>query len=91
MLTHNVKPEVEAFDLSHILKAHILKARILKAHIPWRKGQIAQRPYVQFAMGVKNAMPPTAMCSTTTFTPSTACLATMPRGAPQASAPLKSS
>jgi uncharacterized protein (DUF849 family) len=47
MLIHGVKPEVEAFDLSHILKAHDM----------WRKGQIANRPYVQFVMGVKNAMP----------------------------------
>lgn len=47
MLAYNVKPEVEAFDLSHILKAHDM----------WRKGQIAARPYVQFVMGVKNAMP----------------------------------
>lgn len=47
MLTHDVKPEVEAFDLSHILKAREM----------WDKGRIARRPYVQFVMGVKNAMP----------------------------------
>lgn len=47
MVTYGVKPEVEAFDLSHILKAHEM----------WRKGQITARPYVQFVMGVKNAMP----------------------------------
>jgi 3-keto-5-aminohexanoate cleavage enzyme len=47
MLAHGVKPEVEAFDLSHILKAHQM----------WQAGQIAARPYVQFVMGVKNAMP----------------------------------
>lgn len=47
MITYGVKPEVEAFDLSHILKAHEM----------WRKGQIAAVPYVQFVMGVKNAMP----------------------------------
>jgi len=47
MLTHGVKPEIEAFDLSHILKAHEM----------WKKGQIADLPYVQFVMGVKNAMP----------------------------------
>ena len=47
MATYGVKPEVEAFDLSHILKAHQM----------WRAGQIAARPYVQFVMGVKNAMP----------------------------------
>ncbi len=47
MLEHNVKPEVEAFDLSHILKA-------AEMH---RRGQIVDTPYVQFVMGVKNAMP----------------------------------
>jgi 3-keto-5-aminohexanoate cleavage enzyme len=47
MLAHGVKPEIEAFDLSHILKAHQM----------WQAGQIAARPYVQFVMGVKNAMP----------------------------------
>lgn len=47
MVTYGVKPEVEAFDLSHILKAHDM----------WRKGQITALPYVQFVMGVKNAMP----------------------------------
>ena len=47
MLAHDVKPEIEAFDLSHILKA----AEMHKA------GQIRDTPYVQFVMGVKNAMP----------------------------------
>jgi len=47
MLKYGVKPEVEAFDLSHILKAHEMQA----------KGQLAGTPYVQFVMGVKNAMP----------------------------------
>lgn len=47
MVTHGVKPEIEAFDLSHILKAHEM----------WKRGQIVGRPYVQFVMGVKNAMP----------------------------------
>ena len=47
MLAHDVKPEIEAFDLSHILKAHAM----------WKAGQIKDRPYVQFVMGVKNAMP----------------------------------
>jgi 3-keto-5-aminohexanoate cleavage enzyme len=47
MITYGVMPEVEAFDLSHILKAHHM----------WKSGQIAARPYVQFVMGVKNAMP----------------------------------
>jgi len=47
MVSHGVKPEIEAFDLSHILKAHEM----------WQRGQIVERPYVQFVMGVKNAMP----------------------------------
>jgi 3-keto-5-aminohexanoate cleavage enzyme len=47
MLTHGVMPEIEAFDLSHIFKAHQM----------WQAGQLAARPYVQFVMGVKNAMP----------------------------------
>jgi 3-keto-5-aminohexanoate cleavage enzyme len=47
MVKYEVKPEIEAFDLSHILKAHQM----------WKSGQITARPYVQFVMGVKNAMP----------------------------------
>ena len=47
MVTYNVKPEIEAFDLSHILMA-------AKMH---ERGQIRDTPYVQFVMGVKNAMP----------------------------------
>lgn len=47
MLAHDIKPEIEAFDLSHILKAADMHA----------KGQIRDVPYVQFVMGVKNAMP----------------------------------
>lgn len=47
MRTHQVKPEIEAFDLSHILQAAKMHA----------DGRIEDRPYVQFVMGVKNAMP----------------------------------
>jgi 3-keto-5-aminohexanoate cleavage enzyme len=47
MIVYGVKPEIEAFDLSHILKAHQM----------WKAGQISGLPYVQFVMGVKNAMP----------------------------------
>jgi 3-keto-5-aminohexanoate cleavage enzyme len=47
MKSFGVMPEIEAFDLSHILKAHQM----------WRASQITARPYVQFVMGVKNAMP----------------------------------
>jgi 3-keto-5-aminohexanoate cleavage enzyme len=47
MLAHDVKPEIEAFDLSHIFKAREMAD----------KGQLAGTPYIQFVMGVKNAMP----------------------------------
>ncbi len=47
MRAHDVKPEIEAFDLSHILVAGAMAAR----------GEIKGTPYVQFVMGVKNAMP----------------------------------
>ena len=42
-----IKPEIEAFDLSHIFRA-------AEMH---KNGQLADTPYVQFVMGVKNAMP----------------------------------
>ena len=47
MLRYKVKPEIEAFDLSHIFKAADMAKR----------GQLAGVPYVQFVMGVRNAMP----------------------------------
>ncbi len=47
MRTYGIKPEIEAFDLSHIYRA-------AEMH---RNGEIADTPYVQFVMGVKNAMP----------------------------------
>ena len=47
MLVHDVKPEIEAFDLSHILRAKAMADA----------GLIRGTPYVQFVMGVKNAMP----------------------------------
>lgn len=47
MKKHKVKPEIEAFDLSHILQAAKMHA----------DGRIEDTPYVQFVMGVKNAMP----------------------------------
>ena len=47
MIKYDVKPEIEAFDLSHIFMAAQMHA----------KGKIPQTPYVQFVMGVKNAMP----------------------------------
>ncbi|MEM1377344.1 MAG: 3-keto-5-aminohexanoate cleavage protein [Pseudomonadota bacterium] len=47
MITHEVKPEIEAFDLSHIHQAVQM----------WQQGKIKGVPYIQFVMGVKNAMP----------------------------------
>ncbi len=47
MKTYEVMPEVEAFDLSHILQA-------IKMH---SEGRLYGKLYVQFVMGVKNAMP----------------------------------
>lgn len=47
MLTYNVKPEIEAFDLSHIVHAAKMA----------RDGRLKGPLYVQFVMGVKNAMP----------------------------------
>ncbi len=47
MLRYDIKPEIEAFDLSHILKAKEMVDR----------GELAAPAYVQFVMGVKNAMP----------------------------------
>ncbi|WP_120634984.1 3-keto-5-aminohexanoate cleavage protein [Ruegeria sp. EL01] len=47
MVKYDVKPEIEAFDLSHIFRAAAM----------YRNGQIKDVPYVQFVMGVKNAMP----------------------------------
>lgn len=47
MRTYDVKPEVEAFDLSHIFQAAAMN----------RDGRISGKLYVQFVMGVKNAMP----------------------------------
>lgn len=47
MRSYNVMPEIETFDLSHIYQA-------VKMH---QDGRIQSRLYVQFVMGVKNAMP----------------------------------
>ena len=47
MQTYNIKPEIEAFDLSHIHQAAQMQA----------DGRISAPSYVQFVMGVKNAMP----------------------------------
>ena len=47
MRRYGVKPEIEAFDLSHIHQAVAMA----------RDGRIAGPLYIQFVMGVKNAMP----------------------------------
>ncbi len=47
MKAFEIKPEIEAFDLSHIHKAAEMN----------RDGRIPGQLYVQFVMGVKNAMP----------------------------------
>lgn len=47
MIAHDVKPEIEAFDLGHIVHATRMAA----------DGRLKGPLYVQFVMGVKNAMP----------------------------------
>lgn len=47
MLKYDVKPEIEAFDLSHIVQAAMMA----------KDGRLKGPLYVQFVMGVKNAMP----------------------------------
>jgi uncharacterized protein (DUF849 family) len=47
MLRHDIKPEIEAFDLSHIHQAAAMA----------RDGRLKRPLYIQFVMGVKNAMP----------------------------------
>lgn len=47
MLKYDIKPEIEAFDLSHIHQAVSLS----------KQGKLKAPLYVQFVMGVKNAMP----------------------------------
>ena len=47
MQKHGTRPEIEAFDLSHLHGAR----RLVEA------GLIDDRPHVQFVMGIKNALP----------------------------------
>ena len=47
MLKYDIKPEIEAFDLSHIFQAVKMA----------EDGRLKAPLYVQFVMGVKNAMP----------------------------------
>ena len=47
MRSYGIKPEIEAFDLSHIHQAAAMN----------KDGRIPGQLYVQFVMGVKNALP----------------------------------
>ena len=47
MLKYSIKPEIEAFDLSHIIQAAQMQ----------KEGRLKGPLYVQFVMGVRNAMP----------------------------------
>ena len=47
MIKYDIKPEIEAFDLSHIFEAVKMS----------EDGRLKKPLYVQFVMGVKNAMP----------------------------------
>ena len=47
MIKNSIKPEIEVFDLSHIHQAAILK----------KQSKLKGNLYIQFVMGVKNAMP----------------------------------
>lgn len=47
MIAHEVKPEIEAFDLGHIIQACTMA----------KDGRLKSPLYVQFVMGVKNSMP----------------------------------
>ena len=47
MQAHDIRPEIEIFDLSHLHGAQ----RLVEA------GLMDERPHVQFVMGVKNALP----------------------------------
>ena len=47
MLEYGVKPEIEAFDLSHIFQAVKME----------KEGKLRGPLHIQFVMGVKNAMP----------------------------------
>lgn len=47
MQTYRITPEIEAFDLSHVLHA-------IRMH---SEGKLFGKLYVQFVMGVRNAMP----------------------------------
>ncbi|MGR3540103.1 MAG: 3-keto-5-aminohexanoate cleavage protein [Hasllibacter sp.] len=47
MAAHDVTPEIECFDLSHLYQAAAMH----------RDGRLPRTPYCQFVMGVRNALP----------------------------------
>jgi len=47
MIKYDIKPEIEVFDLSHIFQAAKM----------YNEGKLKGNPYIQFVMGVINAMP----------------------------------
>ncbi|EKE45651.1 hypothetical protein OCGS_0268 [Oceaniovalibus guishaninsula JLT2003] len=47
MAAHDVMPEIECFDLSHLYQAAAMH----------RDGRLPRQPYCQFVMGVRNALP----------------------------------
>jgi len=47
MREHGVTAEIEAFDLSHLFQAATM----------FKDGRLIGKPYIQFVLGVKNAMP----------------------------------
>ena len=47
MVRHDIKPQIECFDLSHIVQAAFMR----------KDGRLKGPLYVQFVMGVRNAMP----------------------------------
>ena len=47
MIAYDIKPEIEAFDLSHIFQASIMR----------QDGRLKGPLHIQFVMGIKNAMP----------------------------------
>ena len=56
MAAHGVVPEVGCFDLSHVYQAHV---RWKDGRLPTspRGYDMERPPYVQFVMGIRNAMP----------------------------------
>lgn len=73
MITHGVKPEIEAFDLSHILKA-------AEMH---KTGKITDTPMYSLSWGLKTRCPLIGISLISMFKPSNGCLAIRLSGAQQ--------